>query len=479
MGYLKTFSRFCFYFLALSTVILLFQNCDDNPAAPSSAAVIEGKVVQSETGRGIEGVLVRSFSFPETATTDTEGLYSFEISIGDSSQRAVSLSFTKDGFQDAFISLTIQNGVATAVPNAEMVQIAVVTETSGPAANIVLVNVQENRIFVKGSGARETSNLTFEVRDANGIPVDSQHKRTVDFSIANNGLNGGEFVSPVSAETDNNGRVSTTVNSGTVAGTIQIFAQLSDTLVNSEPVPIAITGGLPDAVHFSIGSSELNFVGYNTLNNRNDITVLIGDKYSNPVPEGTSVQFQSTGGVIQGSATTDEDGIASVELISGRTKPQGVVFQSLRVINPASLPSYFNETGYALLTAQTVNENGFQIYAEHVVLFSGVAQITTVEPDTFALVPNASQRITFVVSDQNSNPLAAGTKIIVSTNNGSAAGDVNIELGDTRSRNATFFSFLLTNSKPEDIEGTATTVTISVDSPNGRASFNIVGEMTQ
>lgn len=476
MGYMKFFSKYCLYIFALSTVTFLFQNCDDNPAAPSNAAVIQGKVVQSETGRGIPDVLVRSFSFPETARTDSSGLYSFEISIGDSSQRSVALSFTKDGFQDAFISLTIQNGVATAVPNAEMKQTGVVTETSGPAASVILVTVQNNQIFVKGSGAREASNLTFEVRDANDVPVDSEHEKTVNFSISN-GLGGGEFLSPLSAKTDNNGRVSTTINSGTIAGAIQIIAKVADTLISSSPVPIAITGGLPDASHFSMGAQKVNFVGFNTINNRNAITVLVGDKYSNPVPTGTSVQFQTTGGIIQGSATTDNDGVGGVELISGGPQPQGVPFQSLRVINAASLPGYFNQPGYALLTAQTVNENGASIYAEHVVLFSGITQISNVAPLTFNLVPNANQSFNFDVSDQNSNPLSEGTKITVSTNNGSVAGAVNVELDDTRSRDVTSFSFLLSNSKPEDIEGTATTVTISVESDNGRASFSITGEM--
>ena len=333
----------------------------------------------------------------------------------------------------------------------------------------MLINIQTSNIFVKGSGANETSDATFEVRDANGIPVDLAHQVKVCFQIKG-GPNGGEFVAPDTALTDNNGKVITTVNSGTIAGALQIVAEVVGTSIVSAPVPISIHGGLPDINHLSVVSEKLNFAGYNLFGLENSISVFVGDKYSNPVPPGTSVQFQSTGGIIEGAALTNDLGIASVSLISAAPQPQGV--------SGAAFP--FNQRGFALVTAQTVDENQQAISKSTIVLFSGSTQITDLEPDnTFSLAANGSKQFNFTVSDGNSNPLVAGSNISVQTNNGSVAGDVNVTLVDTQSRAATQFLFVLTNSDPDKIEGASAdvTVTITVSSQNGAARLTFTGQM--
>ena len=190
------------------------------------------------------------------------------------------------------------------------------------------------------------------------------------------------------------------------------------------------------------------------------------------MPPGTSVQFQTTGGIIEGSALTNELGIASVSLISAAPQPQGV--------SGAAFP--FDQRGFALVTAQTVDENQQAISKSTIVLFSGIAQITDLNPTApFSLTANSSQRFTFIVSDQNSNPLVAGTNISVQTNNGRVDGDSNVTLVDTQSRGATQFSFVLTNSDPDQIDGAVADVTvmITVSSQNGAARLTFTGEMFQ
>jgi len=138
-----------------------------------------------------------------------------------------------------------------------------------------------------------------------------------------------------------------------------------------------------------------------------------------------------------------------------------------------------NERGFALITAQTVDENQNAITKSTIVLFSGITQLTDLNPTTFSLTANNSQGFTFTVSDQNKNPLVAGTNINVQTNNGRVDGDTNVSLADTQSRGATQFSFVLTNSDPDKIEGAsaAVTVTITVSSQNGAARITITGQM--
>jgi len=466
----KRFAPVAFFkLLALCGLLVVNQSCNNNPLVPSGTAIIEGKVVEDGNLRPIKDVLVGLNSLVETALTDENGDYSLAIQLPDSNARAVSLSFSKSGFFDFNTAIVIQNGKLANIPDAVLTKSSDgPTGSSGPASNVVLINIQTSNIFVKGSGANETSDATFEVRDANGIPVDLDHQVKVCFQIKG-GPNGGEFVAPDTALTDNNGRVFTTVNSGTIAGALQIVAEVLGTSIESAPVPISIHGGLPDINHFSVVSARLNFAGYNIFGLVNPITAFVGDKYSNPVPPGTSVQFRSTGGIIEGSAGTNQVGIASLSLISAAPQPQGV--------SGAAFP--FNQPGFALITAQTVDENQGAISKSTFVLFSGITQLTNLNPTTFSLTANSSQSFTFIASDQNSNPLVAGTNINVQTNNGRVDGDTNVTLVDTQSRGATQFSFVLTNSDPDKIEGASAdvTVTITVSSQNGAARLTFTGQM--
>jgi len=459
-------------------MIFLFEHCSDPVLAPSNASVIQGRIVDSISLRPVDGALVSSISFPESATTDAEGQFSLEINLTDSSTILVGLKITKSGFEATSVTVAIKQGQVSTVPETAIKQINASTGASGFASNVVLVDIQNNSIFVKGSGANETSNLVFEVRDSTGTPVDLAHQEKVCFLVAS-GPNGGEFVAPDSILTDNNGRVRTTVNSGTISGTVQVIAEVIGRTVFSEPIPIAISGWLPDADHFSAVPEKLNFPGFNIFGLTNTMTAFVGDKFSNPVPPNTAVQFQSTGGIIAGSSVTDNLGRSNVTLLSASPQPSGINFGALRRINPASLPAYFSELGFALVTAQTVNENQQFIYAETIVLFSGRTQITDVNPTSFNLGPDQFLDFTFKVSDQNRNPLSAGTQVTVSSNNGTVTGDNQVTLEDTQSRGDTFFSFRLTNSKPDEIEGTSTTVSIAVTSPNGNATFDIFGIMTR
>ena len=451
--------------------LLKLMSCGGNGGviAPENLAVMEGVVLDSGTKRPLAGVLVRSDAFAENTLTDEAGLYSLAYSIPDSFRRVIALAFSKDGYLDNIErSIVINNGIVTTIPDITMIKVGESAQTSSNASNIVLVESSSDNVFVKGSGATETADLTFEVRDASGVAVDLQNRVTVLFTITG-GPGGGEFLSPDSTITDAAGRVKTTVNSGTVAGALQIVASIKDTTIASSPVPISIFSGLPDFTHFSVVPNKLNFAGYNIYGLENPITAFVGDKYSNPVPN-ASVQFQSTGGIIEGGTLSDALGRASVKLISAAPQPQGI----------AGSPFPRNQAGFALITAQTVNDNQEQISTNTVVLFSGVTRISGITPTTFNLAPGRSQRFNYTVSDQNDNPLVEGTSIAVTTTKGEVSGDTRVTLSDTQSRAATQYSFLLTNTSPDSLQSTVVdvTVTISVTSQNGNASDFISGTMT-
>ena len=448
---------------------ITLQSCTETPTQTLTAARIEGRIVDKATAAAIENALVKALPFNRSAETGADGKYSLSIELPDTISRTVKLVISKTGFaNDSLLSLTIKNDRVTSVADIKLGRIVSSGEGSGDATNIVLLEVTSSKVFVKGSGGQATAKMTFEVRDDQGIPVDTQHKVTVNFTIKG-ALNGGEVLNPASKETDANGRVAVTITSGTKAGAVQVMAQIKGTTITAAPVPIAIHGGLPDQSHFSIAFEKLNFAGWIYLGLTNRITAYVGDKYSNPVPPGTVVQFRSSGGIIEGSAVTDALGRGTVILTSASPQPQGV---------PGYAPP-FNEPGFARIIAETVDETGAKITTEGPMLFSGRTmpiEVTSPQPIPFNIAPFSSQTFNYKVKDQNSNPLVAGTTINVTTDNGKLVGDTNINLKDTQSRAWTTFAFTLTNAEPDTL-AKDTNIKIQVISQNGDVATTINGKL--
>jgi hypothetical protein len=447
---------------------ITLQSCTETPTETIKAAKIEGRVVDKATSLPIEKALVKALPYNSSDETDADGKYALSIELPDTTSRTITLVISKAGFvKDSLLSLIIKND-RTTVKDIRLGRTIDSGQGSGDATNIVLAEVTTSRIFVKGSGGQATAKLTFEVRDANGIAIDTQHKVTVTFDIKGR-LGGGESLNPTSAETDANGRAATTITSGTKAGALQILAEakVKNGTISAAPVPIAIHGGLPDKDHFSLAFEKVNFAGWIYYGLENRITAFVGDTASNPVPPGTIVQFRCSGGIIGGSAVTDALGRASVILTSASPQPQGV----------PGYPFPFTEPGFARVIAETVNKNNVKITTEGPILFSGRTMPIEVTPTTFNLEPYAiSPVFTYKVRDQNNNPLVAGTAISVTTDNGKVTGDVNVNLKDTMLREWTTFKFTLTNAQPDSV-AKAATIKIEVISQNGDASTTIIGTM--
>src|SRR5690606_34526798 len=108
-------------------------------------------------------------------------------------------------------------------------------------------------------GAEEVASITFQLADSLGRPVVQTNGAEVMFSFGER-PNGGEFLEPTRARTDNNGRVPVNLSSGLKAGVVQIVAEanVDGRMVRSLPVSIAIHGGLPDQEHFSLGPARFN-----------------------------------------------------------------------------------------------------------------------------------------------------------------------------------------------------------------------------
>lgn len=483
--------------------VLSISGCVDppKPTAPSPT-IVTGRVVYSDdVNRGVPGVLARVVGKATVATTDSTG--AFSLSPGVTDGELLQLTFAKAGFDEYVTTLNVRAARANALP----APIPLVRSTtgggggtgSGVASSVVVRSVSHSSIGVRHSGSNETARVVFEARDAQGRPVDFGHRATLRFTL-NQGAGGDATIAPDTVSTDETGLAAATVQSGIKAQAVQVRAQVVGTGVFSDPVPIAIHGGLPDPLHLSFAAQTLNVHGLVYFGLVDPITAFVGDRYGNPVVPGTVVYFTTTGGIIQGSATTDDHGRASVDLITAAPTPN-------------DLPAFTDSAGIARITVQTMGENEAAIRASALaVMFSGHTTVS-ISPSTFAVDSGGSQLFTVTVRDaEHHNPLVKGTKITFTTTLGTIGGSASFELPDTRDPAYTSFTFRLENpiagpvivmpnrrrvplvaARPAagtialaSTSGGAVidavqpaTVTVQVTSPNGNATATASGTLTR
>lgn len=285
-------------------------------------------------------------------------------------------------------------------------------EESGTPSTIQLLSVSRTTIGIQGSGAPETSQITYQVVDSAGRPVTLDHETPVRFSLSGASPQGAS-IAPKEATTNNEGKVTVNLSSGTAAGTVQIIAEATaadGSAIRSVPVSVTIHGGLPDQEHFSIAAERNNVQGLVVNGLEIPVSVIVGDQYSNPVKPGTSVYFETTGGVVEGSILTDEQGRGTVTLISANPRP---------------------DDGVVVVTASTQNRDGQRIEVKTPVLFTSGSRVKVISlPDTVFAQPlnlNDPEDVEklydalgshflfggyrFIVTDRNGNPLPGGTTI--------------------------------------------------------------------
>ncbi|MDZ7806927.1 MAG: hypothetical protein U5K71_07410 [Gracilimonas sp.] len=340
------------------------------------------------------------------------------------------------------------------------------TGVSGPsagAAAIILDGITEESINIAETGGIVNSSFTFQVQDSSGRALDLNNAEEVEFSILS-GPSGGEGITPLTANTNANGTVTSNLFSGNLAGVVQIQAEIvRDDIgltIRSKPVAITIHGGFPDLDHFSIAADVLNFEGWTINGNRNGLTVILGDEFGNPVKPGTAVYFSTTGGIIQGSGqgNTNDDGEVTVDLISGDPRPNDAV------------PGSGGRPGYATITAKTINGDSQEIEKNVMVLFTSSEALISANPTTFDLQPNGGASFTYTVTDINGNPMPAGTQISVEGGEGiEVTGATDFTLGNRLNTGpgSTEFNFSIRDTDEESNDPADLTIKITVTSPSG------------
>jgi hypothetical protein len=186
------------------------------------------------------------------------------------------------------------------------------TVSVAPASlgSIQFVSAEPTTMALKGTGGaglQETSVVTFKVLNSSGGPVPNT---SVTFSLST--TVGGLSLSPATGTTGADGKVQTIVQAGSVAVPVRVLAKISDSpSISTQSDKLTVSTGIPVDTRVDISAETLNPEAYNYDGVTVQVNANVADRFSNPVPDGTVVNFRTEAGRVQGSCTTT-DGACSV-----------------------------------------------------------------------------------------------------------------------------------------------------------------------
>jgi len=385
--------------------------------------------------------------------------------------------------------------------------------------NSIVLSAEPNFIWVKETGKIEQTIITATVLGVMGEPVNNDVK--VRFTLQN-GPGGGEFIEPTADGSTTESRVIRTVDgkaqvklrAGTRSGTVEIKAELVDyPNISARTTNITIRSGPPYiwidpndknnvVPHMTIAFDHLNLAGWSVVKEFN-VTVYVGDKYNNPVEEGTTVYLTSTGGIVSTDISTDALGQGSAVLTSANPHPyvepkDETALAPHRIPNPndynlmipITVPDFeggevLNSAGntgendgvvYLLATTHGRDQFGNDaiVYTTGAVVFSGPIMVFTVTTDKTELHIGQAARIDIRVYDINGNPPAEGSTLTAATSSGKLSNTNLMGDGGHYGYGSTHYvTYLMNDLDPENSDPKTAEVTVKLNSPNGIASGTV------
>jgi hypothetical protein len=285
----------------------------------------------------------------------------------------------------------------------------------------------ERSIVIAGNGGigrTETATLKFKVVDIFNRPLAGQH---VDFSIFPTDM-GIKLNKPFDTS-DQNGEVITTVNSGSLATTFRVKASLAGG-VSTVSDSVVVTTGLPVKRSLTLSSNVKSIeAAYNGASNA-AFTMMLADDFSNPVPDGAPVVFQTNMGAI---GTSDKggcntvNGSCSVPFIMQNPDVATPNTPATPCNNPYGSGTSSDSTrpGLATICAST-NDGAAVLFTKTTLFLSGSFANNTYVVGSGAKLSSSSpydlgsvqfqQPMVFAlqINDKNLNPMPTGTTVTVS-----------------------------------------------------------------
>ncbi|MBB5605884.1 MULTISPECIES: hypothetical protein [unclassified Janthinobacterium] len=298
----------------------------------------------------------------------------------------------------------------------------------------------DKSIVIKGQGGllrSESATLKFRVFDTFNNPLPGLIVR-----FAKTDENADIGLSPLYGTTDVNGEVTTSVMSGSTPLSFRIQAKIDNTNVSTLSDSIVVSTGTPVQKAFSIAISDSNVEGWTIDANGATpsalVTVAMGDKFGNPVADGTPVVFQSNIGVVGSASRGGCNSINGSCTVDFRAQaPRNPAANTPATVCNGSLGSSDNpRTGVATICASTSDGTATPIFAKTNFFISGSSPGTiflnggtvltsgSVVNDLGPVNWNVPLVFSLQINDVNNNPMPSGTIVEVANIVRAASGGV-------------------------------------------------------
>lgn len=300
---------------------------DDSGGSTSTDTGIR---IGSGTGSSfVEGVLDVAATAQLSAGGSTSVTVTLVTSTGAPYTTATDVSFTSDCAAQGLATLTSPvstgNGAATSTYTAIgcsgtdtitatatvgsdlLAASGTVAVAAADLGSVQFVSASPTTISLKGTGGagqQETSTVTFKVINESGGPVANA---LVDFALSTEV--GGITLTPASGRTGADGKISTIVQAGSIAVPVRVIATADDEagiVVSTQSDQLTITTGIPVDGGLDVSVDTFNPEAYDYDGVTVTATANVMDRFHNPVPNGTVVNFRTEAGRIVGSCTTTD-----------------------------------------------------------------------------------------------------------------------------------------------------------------------------
>ena len=215
---------------------------------------------------------------------------------------------------------------------------------------VEFVSAEPKNILLKGmsaAGMQHTSTVTFLIKNDVGGPLANTD---VTFELVTPGAgDGGITLSSTAGKTNNEGVVSTILESGTVHTSVRVRATVTRGGItsSSESSALSISTGVADQNSLSLSLSKLNPAAWDYDGVEVDVNIIASDRYNSPVPNGTAVAFYTELGQISPSSCETLNGRCTVKWISSDPRDLGT--------NDIRYP----HEGITTITAKVIGEESF------------------------------------------------------------------------------------------------------------------------
>ena len=271
------------------------------------------------------------------------------------------------------------------------------------ATSIRFESVSQEIISLKGTGTvgfGESSEVNFTVLNGSTTVSNAEVTFVLTTTVGGITFDGGGTLT--TATSDAQGRVSVIVHSGNVATPVRVTAfielESGDTIFVQSNI-LTITTGIPDQNSISLSLSKFTSEGNNFDGDTIEVTARLGDRFNNPVPVGTRVNFTTEGGNIVGSCLTNEFNQCSVSWESQNPRPADG--RTTIMAHAIGHETYFDENGTGVFDGNGTDGDEFEDLPE---AFRDDDENGVFDPDAYdGFVNNFSRDEIFVDYDASAS----------------------------------------------------------------------------